>query len=450
MTDEERKDFEKIEVSFDSINNFRLMAPYSVAKGMTFLADGEFDNEIKNKKNEAKMMDLIIEKVPLITETKTIKGRQVEISYPAYKPVFTEAMLKEIDSYYKEFVVGRAHELRMDKVKEYLNNFKPTISLGEALYRVSFYLIANPNNLAKSTNLTIHFVKKMLLGQANNLLVDSALLLGGQGKSTVQKGLIQAAEEIGLNASMCRLPSLRGGTSETYVRNEVCVDDENNFKDIDFDSLNKVLDKSTITIKGKYIKEWTAKSIANIFVGTNYLPTDVNARRYSVRMVDEAFKLVENFGKCEIPGREGDLFGNSYDDVIAWTTEGWKNIFYYCNKYDIKDQEFEEVNFDYGLQYKVAEALRESGVSVSNIHNLVNLIEKTQGVTFDYKSKQHMVDQLFMLANRVNLPKVEPHKSVYSVYDWSSLSKIDDTIQDNSLEMVWHWFGNKERFPELI
>lgn len=450
MTDEEREDFNKIEVSFDTINNFRLRAPYSVAKGMTFLAEGDFDNELKNKRNEAAMMDLITEKVPLTTETKTIKGKKVEVSYPSYNPVFTEAMLKEIEAYYKELIVERAHELRLTKVKEYLNNFKPTISLGDALYRVSFYLIANPNNLAKSSNLTIHFVKKMLLGQANNLLVDSALLLGGQGKSTVQKGLINAAEEIGFNASMCRLPSLRGGTSETFVRNEICVDDENNFKDIDFDSLNKVLDKSTITIKGKYIKEWTAKSISNILVGTNYLPTDVNTRRYSVRMVDEAFKLVENFGKCEIPGTEGDLFGNSYDDVIAWTTEGWKHLFYYCNKYDIPDMEFEEVNFDYGLQYKVSSALRAANISESNIHNLVSLIEKNEGTAFDYKTKQRMVDQLFMLANRMNLPKTEAHKSVYSTYDWGSLIKIDDGINDNSLEMVWHWFGNKERFPSNL
>lgn len=441
-------DLKKVEISFDTINNFRLRAPHAVAKGMTILAEGDFENDLKNKVNEAKMMDLIASNVPMVTDSRMIKGKRVDISSPAYNPVYTEAMLKEIEAEYKKLIVERAHELRLKNVKAFLDDFKPTISLGAALYRVSFYLISNPSNLSKSTNLTISFVKKMLLGQANNLLVDSAMLLGGQGKSTVQKGLMQAAERMGFNASMCHLPSLRGGTSEIFVNNELCVDDENNFKDIDFDSLNKVLDKSIITIKGKYIKEWSAKSISNILVGTNYLPTDVNARRYSVRMVDEAFKLIENFGRCEIPGTPGDQYGNSYDDVIEWTTEAWLHLFYYCNKYDLPELEYEEMNFDYGLQYKISEALRQSNQSNCNIRTLIQQMELVEGTTFDYKTKQRLTDQLFMLANRVNLPKTEAHKSVYSVYDWSSLIQLDDTSNDvDTLEMVWGFFNNKERFP---
>lgn len=443
---------ENIKTSFETANEFRMLAPLSVAQGMVLMADNDYENESNQRQNAAYMMDLIANNVPQIEETKTSKsGKKTVESYNKYSPVFTEAMIKEIEAKYKELSVSDAHEYRFKQALEYMKNFKPTISLGEALYRLSFYLICNENNLAKSTNNLILFVQRMFRDKANNMLVDSAILQGGQGKSTIQKGFLQAAKEIGFNSSECHLPSISGGVQEAFVRNEVCVDEETHFNAIDIDSLNRVLDKSVVTIKGKYIKEWSAKSTANVLVGTNFLPNDVNARRYSVRMVDENFRLNENFGRWTIPGTLGDMYGDSYDRVIEWTKEGWLNLFYYCNKYDIKPIPFTETSFNYNLQYRLKRTLDESGQYELTIQDVIKLLELTEGDRFDYKSKQQLRNQLYILANQLDLPIIERHHNTYSKYDWHKALEIDETYFDkDTLEKVFCFFHH-ERFntPEF-
>lgn len=439
--------FDNIKVSFETQNQFRMLAPESVAKGMLALCENE-DDELEQKQHAANMMDLILENIPTkTTENVNRLGKRTTTTTPLYNAYFTEAMIKEINARYKELSVSKAHEKRMEAAKNYLLNFKPTISLGEALYRLSFYLICNRNNLAKSTNCLISFTKRMLLGKQNNMLVDSAILLGGQGKSTVQAGLRKAAEIIGFNATMCHLPSVQDGVQDVFVRNEVCIDDESHFERIDYDSLNKILDKSTITIKGKYIKEWSAKSIANILVGTNFLPTDVNARRYSIRMVDENFKLEQNYGSWTIPGNASDTFGNSYEQVVEWTTEGWLNLFYYCNKYDIKEQSYKETSFDYGLLYRIKKALNEQGSNIANISDMLKYFEQLEGTAFDWRTKTNYKNKLFMLANQLKLEVIgEKKRNMFNTYDWTAAMNIDDSTPEDPLERIYCYFHNNEDF----
>lgn len=444
----ENKDLEQIQVVFETPNQFRMLAPRSVAEGMVVLAQGNFDDDKLNSKHAAEMMDLVINKIPCTETTTTKGGKTTTVSYPAYTASFSDTMIKEIDAHYKALSVGKSHDLRMQRVKVALDSFKPTLSYGEAAYRVSYYLISNENNLAKSTNCLVSFIKKMLLNQANNMLVDSAILVGGQGKSTVQKGLLNAAEYFGFNAGMCHLPSISGGVQEAFVRNEVCVDDETTFHGVDLDSLNKVLDKSIVTIKGKYIKEWSAKSTANVFVGTNYLPTDLNIRRYSIRMVDENFKLFESFGRCGIPGKRADSFGDSYDKVVEWVTEGWKNLFWYCNNYDIQDLPFTEVGFDYGLQYRVKKAVNFAGDSKMTIAQVIKNMEGAEEDTFDSKTKASLKNSLYILASKMQLPKTVARKNVFSEYDWKLACDIDETDLANrdTLDEVYDFFHNADRF----
>ena len=403
-----QEDLNSVEISFESVNQFRLLAPHSVAKGMLILAEKEgngFDNDIQNKKNAAKMMDIIANHVPNdAIETTNAQGNRITKEFPMYKAIFTEAMIKEIDADYKSLCVDRAHDKRMLQALEYLKAFQPTMSLGEALYRLSFYLIPNSENLKKSTNNLISFVKKMLLNQANNMLVDSAILLGGQGKSTVQKGLINAINTIGLKATMC---------------------------------------KSIINIKGKYIKEWQGHSIANVFVGTNFLPNDVNARRYSIRMVDENFKLIDNFGNWGIPGVKEDSFGDSYDKVVEWTTEAWINLIWYCNNYDIKPLPYKEIGFDYGLQYKIKKACDVTGTSEFTIDELSKTIQSIEDEQADYKSRQMLKNNLFILANRLKLEKVDEHRNLYSTYDWADATEFDEALsKDQPLEFIKNFFDS--------
>lgn len=441
----------QVTISFETVNQFRLLAPHSVAKGMMILAEATpelgYDNEYQNKINAAKMMDMISSAVPTTSVTSTsATGARTTRDIPAYKAIFSEAMIKEVESDYKSLCVDRAHDKRMNQALTTLKAFTPTISLGEALFRLSFYLIPNLDNLRKSTNCLISFVKKMLLNQANNMLVDSAVLLGGQGKSTVQKGLMTAIQKIGLNATMCHLPSVANGTQECFLENEVCIDDETTFKGIDYDSLNKVLDKSVITIKGKYIKEWQGHSIANVFVGTNFLPTDVNTRRYSIRMVDENFKLIDHFGDCGIPGTKGDTFGDSYEKVVEWTTEAWMNLIWYCNKYDIRPLEYKEVSNDYNLQFKVKKVCDTTRESFFTVDDMAKAIQSCEEDT-DPRFKQVLRNNLFILANKLNLPKKEEHRNMYSVYDWSPATSFDEAVgSERTLDFIRTFFMDSELF----
>ena len=439
-----------IETSFETRNDFRLLAPWAVAKGMLALGDGT-ESEIVQKKNAAKMMNLIESNVPEVNYSQTTKtGKTVTSTAPKYKAIFTDAMIKEIEAYYNTLSVERAHKKRMENIKAFFESYKPTMSLGESLYRLSFYLISNKNNLAKSTNNLISFAKKLLLDQPNNMLVDSALMIGGQGKSTIQQGLLGAVRRIGLNASMCHLPSVQDGVQENFVRNEVCVDDETTFQKLDLDSLNKILDKSVVTIKGKYVKEWSAKSTANVLVGTNFLPQDVNTRRYSIRMVDENFRLNANYGRWTIPGKMGDDFGDSYEQVKEWVEEGWVNLFYYCNKYEIPKCEFEEVAFDYNLQYRIKRAFETVDTPpVAKIEDLVKLMESAEGDKIDYRAKFNLKNKLYILANQLKLEIVERHKNMFSVYDWTKALEIDESDLDtDTLERVYCFF-HSDRFEGL-
>lgn len=447
MSEEEKTKLpDNIKVVFETQNQFRMLAPESVAQGMLLLCEDE-SNELELKKLAANMMDLIAENVPMRTaDSVTRLGRKTTVQTPAYNAFFSESMIRDINARFKELSVSKAHRKRFEEVKNYMLNFKPTISLGEALFRLSYYLIPDTNNLAKSTNNLIAFTERIFQDVQNNMLVDSAILLGGQGKSTVQAGLRRAAEEIGFATSNCQLPSYRDGVQECFVRNEICIDEDSKFDKIDYESLNKILDKSTITIKGKYIKEWSAKSVANILVGTNYLPQDVNARRYAIRMVDETFRLEENFGKWTIPGKLGGGQA-SYDDVVDWTTEGWLNLFYYCNKYKIRKQAYKEMSFDYGLLYRIQKALNEQGNNVASISDMLKFFEQTEGDKLDWKMKQTFKNKLYMLANQLKLEVVgERKKNMYNTYDWTAALEINDKPLDDPLEKVYCYFHDNPDF----
>ena len=440
---------DKVVVKFETQNQFRVLAPDSVAQGMLMLCEDE-NNQDELKRIKAGMMDLICNNVPKITtEQQTSKGVKTQTS-PAYSATFTEPMIKDIDARYKEISVSKAHAKRMNDVKVFMSTYKPTISLSDALYRLSFYLIPNVNNLAKSTNNLIAFAKRFFEDTQNNMLVDSAILNGGQGKSTVQTGLKNAVEMMGMSAASCQLPSIKDGVQEVFVRNEVCIDEDSKFERVDYEALNKILDKQQITIKGKYIKEWTARSIANVLVGTNFLPTDVNARRYSIRMVDETFKLDENFGRWDIPGRIGEL-SVSYPQVVEWTTEAWLNLFYYVNKYNIKPLEYKEQSFDYGLLYKIQKALADQGSNVATISEMVKYFEQADGGdVFNWNTKQSYRNKLYILANQLKLEIVGDRKrNMFNTYDWTAALDIDDQNRSDPLEFVYCFFHNNEAFKGI-
>lgn len=436
----------QVQLSFESESHFRMLAPYHVALGAVIASKGKYDNSLLKKQYFADVMDLMKEHVPIEEFKKTNRfGKVTTETCPKYRANFTEKMLDEIEAQYNTLSVSRMHKTRMDKVSEYLSHFKPTMPLGDALYSVSFYLICNENNLAKSTNMLVSFVRSMFEeNRANNMLVDSAIMIGGQGKSTVQKGLLLAAQEAGLGAAMCHLPSVHDGVQDVFVKHEICIDDETHFNGLDLDSLNKILDKSEVTIKGKYIKEWSAKSIANVLVGTNFLPQDVNSRRYSVRMVDENFKLNEHYGEWDIPGKRGDEFGDSYEQVVEWCKNGWLHLFYYCTKYVVPKIPYKETGFDYSLQYKIRKACNEQGHNEADIAHMIKLFEAIEGEKLDYRVKGAMKTRLYALASNLKLDIVERHKSTESVYDWTKALEIDETFE-NTLERTYCFFHN-DRF----
>ena len=127
------------------------------------------------------------------------------------------------------------------------------------------------------------------------------------------------------------------------------------------------------------------------------------------------------------------------------------NLFYYCNKYDIKPIPFTETSFNYNLQYRLKKTLDESGQYELTIQEVIKNLELTEGDHFDYKSKQQLRNQLYILANQLELPIIERHHNTYSKYDWNKALDIDETYFDkDTLEKVYCFFHN-ERFdtPEF-
>ena len=444
---EEKEISDNIQIVFSNQNEFRMLAPKSVARGILAICDDK-ENADAIDVCASKIMTMITDSVPKKTlENITNAGKKTITEVPAYRAFFTDTMIKEFRAKFNELYAESAHAERMKKVDNFLRNYKPTISLGEALYRLSFYLIPNYNNLAKSTNCLLNFAKSMILDIRNNMLVDSAILKGGQGKSTVQTGLRRAAEKMGFAVAMCHLPTLQDGVQDVFVKNEVCIDDESHFERLDLDSLNKILDKGIVTIKGKYVKEWSAKSVANLLVGTNFLPTDVNTRRYSIRMVDENFNLVENYGRHGLPGIAGDDFGDSYWKVVEWVEEGWLNLFYYCSRYQIKEQQYKEMSFDYGLVYQIRKALTNQGTNISDINDLVRSLEQVSGDVFNWKVKQSYRNKLYMLATQLKLEIVgEKRHNMYNTYDWTAALEIDESFPEDPLERIYCYYTNNKDF----
>ena len=88
---------DKVVVKFETQNQFRVLAPDSVAQGMLMLCEDE-NNQDELKRIKAGMMDLICNNVPKITtEQQTSKGVKTQTS-PAYSATFTEPKIKDIDA----------------------------------------------------------------------------------------------------------------------------------------------------------------------------------------------------------------------------------------------------------------------------------------------------------------------------------------------------------------
>lgn len=118
-----------------------MLAPYSVAKGMLALGDGT-ENEIQQKKNASKIMNLILDNIPTVKfQERNKSGKVVTMEQPAYKASFSDNMIKEAEAYYNQLSVTRAHKKRMSSLDSFFKNYTPTISLGEALYRLSLQVV---------------------------------------------------------------------------------------------------------------------------------------------------------------------------------------------------------------------------------------------------------------------------------------------------------------------
>ena len=93
--------FDNIRVAFESQNQFRMLAPESVAKGVLSLCKNR-DDEHEQKQHAANMMDLIAANVPKRTQDNTTRsGKRTVQEVPLYNAYFTEAMIKEAQAIYK-------------------------------------------------------------------------------------------------------------------------------------------------------------------------------------------------------------------------------------------------------------------------------------------------------------------------------------------------------------
>ena len=129
--------------------------------------------------------------------------------------------------------------------------------------------------------------------------------------------------------------------------------------------------------------------------------------------------------------------------VVEWTTEAWINLIWYCNNYDIKPLPYKEIGFDYGLQYKIKKACDVTGTSEFTIDELSKTIQSIEDEQADYKSRQMLKNNLFILANRLKLEKVDEHRNLYSTYDWADATEFDEALsKDQPLEFIKNFFDS--------
>lgn len=429
-----------ITVVFENYAMFRSLAPRSVAEILVYYnIDRNIDNGALYDIGLGRAINVLEESVP-----------RVAGGAPLYKSFFTDAMRNEVLSIYNTLWVKQAHSKRIKIAKSYLKSFNPTITLNEALYRLSFYLIPDDNNLAKSTKLLIDFASKILKDRPNNILVDSAINFGGQGKSLVQDGLVSAIEQIGLSGGYCDLPTYGNGVQAAFAHNEVCVVTDTKFSRLDDEAINNISDKKQITIKGKYVKEWQAKSIANILIGTNFLPVDLNRRRYSVRMLDNTFLLEDHYGNFDIP--------NTFEEVFAWVKEAWLNLIYYTYTYDLTSLSYQEKSFDYNLLGRIQQVLEDSPekLGIFSVDGMIKAFETLDDRKFDNNTFQYYKFNLGSLVRQLKLKPVATKSkrklSFYYVdYDWNSVIDIaEDDETKNGLEYVYNWFKNLKEYANYI
>ena len=123
------------------------------------------------------------------------------------------------------------------------------------------------------------------------------------------------------------------------------------------------------------------------------------------------------------------------------------NLFYYCNKYRIKRQTYQETSFDYGLLYRIKKALNEQGSNVASISDMIKFFEQVEGDRLDWRLRQSFKNKLYMLANQLKLEVVgERKKNMYNTYDWTAALEIDDKPLDDPLERVYCYFHNNPDF----
>lgn len=288
------------------------------------------NDEVKNNRptsDDSQLNDLIIEafyylKNGIGTTKKYATDGSIEET-PNFNVEFTTAWRDRIKAGVQEYRTIIKKEISKKAFDTLTSNilYNDLTRMGHSLYMTGgFYLYPVENNLKSSTKHLLCWIRMMSYNRPNSILCDIAKNSGGQGKSTVHNALIDACSELSISASKGQyLPN--GQTCPVYADSLIVNIEDTNWYGCRYEDLNNLADKSLFTVKGKYVKEYTTSSIANIVVSANHRPADSNQRRYAIREVWSALGNVTDFlDSDELP------YDNDYDKFYADIVKAWKYL----------------------------------------------------------------------------------------------------------------------------
>lgn len=358
---------------------------------------------------------------------------------PKFEKSLSEAMISVCESKIKELQANNELTSQYKLFEAFIDeNNKPKISKNEALKRCLFLSKTDEDSLNNHIACLMKYFSS--LRKTNGMLLLQGYIIGEQGKGTWMESLRQACNRIGLNFSDS------AGITDKKVDPKVGSSFFMAIPEYDgnyFPEMNDVMDKNNVTIKGKYVKEYQVKSIANLVGGTNTEVKDPNGRRYYTIKCDTTRTIHDNFGVCDFP--------EDFTGIERWVSEGIEALIWYANQPDTVIPRVNALNsdgFNEDIKYILSEHPEAKDIlsGIMSITKFSRLLDENYKYIFDNRPRAYVQNSLIKLMKSKMLKAVNDDKATNAVKyrNCDFASYIDNVLKNTSkkagYEAIYNFF----------
>ena len=367
----------------------------------------------------------ICDSIPTVDKETTDKNgnKSIKKIKTIKAPLLSIATMSKIEHAFETTIIYKDD---LKSLNEWHKSYKPTKSLVESLYPLSYSYFNTNKNVINSTYNILSWCKGLYDNSApNGILIDVAKCTGGQGKNISQNALKKFLDSINYSHADSNFPNNNNSfTSDVWAMNSLVVVQDAKFNNLNYELINSIVDKENYTINKKGIQEYCARSHANIYTGTNFFPTDANDRRWLIRNLDSN-KVAQDFlGMHGLPDKI-----EKFKDYLS---ECWANVIYYAKDYDIAylndKRDFSATDDADYVEYirEACEAYSSTTVSISMIwRNFKGAHENiyTEAMKFSF------TNTIKNIAKHNNIKK-NIHHGYNGNIDWSAIITDDFKVVD--------------------